>query len=170
MQLNWRIAMTFEVLADAEAAAAQSCCDHRPGCSSGGRRSRAIHHGGQRRPYSMGHAARPGERRRAVGQACTFSRSMSVSLPTAIPTATSPTCMRACSTHAPISREQIHAMPVEMPDLEAAAKQYARTLTGHCGRPGCARSRASRSRSRRPHGLAGAGRSGAQYHRFRRWA
>src|ERR1035437_5565313 len=27
--------------------------------------------------------------------------------------------------HAPITREQIHAMPVEMPDLEAAVKQYA---------------------------------------------
>ena len=37
--------------------------------------------------------------------------------------------------HAPISREQIHAMPVEMPDLEAAAKQYARTLTGIAGSP-----------------------------------
>ena len=37
--------------------------------------------------------------------------------------------------HAPISREQIHAMPVEMPDLEAAAKQYSRTLTGIAGIP-----------------------------------
>jgi 6-phosphogluconolactonase len=37
--------------------------------------------------------------------------------------------------HAPISRDQIHAMPVEMPDLEAAATQYARTLTGIAGAP-----------------------------------
>lgn len=37
--------------------------------------------------------------------------------------------------HAPISREQIHAMPVEMPDIEGAAKQYARTLNGIAGIP-----------------------------------
>ena len=37
--------------------------------------------------------------------------------------------------HAPISLEQIHAMPVEMPDLEVAAKQYGRTLTGIAGAP-----------------------------------
>jgi 6-phosphogluconolactonase len=37
--------------------------------------------------------------------------------------------------NAPISREQIHAMPVEMPDLEAAVRQYARTLTGIAGIP-----------------------------------
>ncbi len=29
--------------------------------------------------------------------------------------------------HAPLPPEQIHAMPVEMPDSEAAAKQYAQT-------------------------------------------
>jgi 6-phosphogluconolactonase len=37
--------------------------------------------------------------------------------------------------HAPISREQIHAMPVELPDLEAAAKQYAQTLREITGTP-----------------------------------
>ena len=37
--------------------------------------------------------------------------------------------------HAPISREQIHAMPVEMPDIEVAAKQYVRTLNGIAGVP-----------------------------------
>ena len=37
--------------------------------------------------------------------------------------------------NAPISREQIHAMPVDMPDLEAAVKQYVRTLTGIAGAP-----------------------------------
>jgi 6-phosphogluconolactonase len=38
-------------------------------------------------------------------------------------------------THAPISREQIHAMPVELPDLEVAAKQYAQTLSDITGSP-----------------------------------
>jgi 6-phosphogluconolactonase len=38
-------------------------------------------------------------------------------------------------THAPIRAEQIHAMPVESPDLEAAAKQYALTLGEIAGWP-----------------------------------
>lgn len=37
--------------------------------------------------------------------------------------------------HAPISREQIHAMPVELRDLESAAKQYAQTLREVTGSP-----------------------------------
>ena len=36
-------------------------------------------------------------------------------------------------THAPITREQIHAMPVNLPDLDAAAKQYGVTLQGVLG-------------------------------------
>jgi 6-phosphogluconolactonase len=37
--------------------------------------------------------------------------------------------------HAPIQREQIHAMPVTMPDLDAAAKQYSATLRDVLGTP-----------------------------------
>jgi 6-phosphogluconolactonase len=37
--------------------------------------------------------------------------------------------------HAPLPPAQIHAMPVESPDLEAAAKEYARTLEGIAGAP-----------------------------------
>ena len=37
--------------------------------------------------------------------------------------------------HAPIPEGQIHAMPVENPDLDAAAAAYARTLESLCGRP-----------------------------------
>lgn len=37
--------------------------------------------------------------------------------------------------HAPLPPEQIHAMPVEAPDLDAAAAQYARTLEELAGRP-----------------------------------
>ena len=36
---------------------------------------------------------------------------------------------------APIKREQIHAMPVTLPDLDAAAKQYAATLRQVLGTP-----------------------------------
>ena len=34
---------------------------------------------------------------------------------------------------APIAREQVHLMPVEAPDLAAAAGRYAETLAGHRG-------------------------------------
>lgn len=37
--------------------------------------------------------------------------------------------------HAPLPPQQIYAMPVESPDLEAAAKQYARTLAQVAGSP-----------------------------------
>jgi 6-phosphogluconolactonase len=37
--------------------------------------------------------------------------------------------------HAPIKREQIHAMPVSLPDLDAAAKQYSATLRDVLGTP-----------------------------------
>jgi 6-phosphogluconolactonase len=37
--------------------------------------------------------------------------------------------------HAPIPPEQIYAMPVELPDLELAAKQYAATLARIAGSP-----------------------------------
>ena len=37
--------------------------------------------------------------------------------------------------HAPLRPEQIHAMPVESPDLEAAAKNYAETLCEFAGSP-----------------------------------
>ena len=37
--------------------------------------------------------------------------------------------------HAPLRREQIHAMPVEAADLEAAAERYAKTLKEIAGSP-----------------------------------
>jgi len=37
--------------------------------------------------------------------------------------------------HAPLRPGQVHPMPVEQPDLEAAAAEYARTLSGICGAP-----------------------------------
>jgi len=37
--------------------------------------------------------------------------------------------------HAPLKPEQIHAMPVEQPDLQAAAKAYAQTLHEFAGTP-----------------------------------
>ena len=72
--------------------------------------------------------------------------------------------------HAPLRPEQIHAMPVEAPDLEAAAKRYALTLQDDRRLAAGARSRPSGPRPGRPHRLAGARRSGARRHRCRRRA
>ena len=69
--------------------------------------------------------------------------------------------------HAPLRPEQILAMPVEWPDLDAAAKGYARDSTKNCRHAAGARSRPSRSWTRRPHCLTGARRSGAQCYRLR---
>jgi 6-phosphogluconolactonase len=43
--------------------------------------------------------------------------------------------MESLLEHAPISRQQIHAMPVENPDLAAAADHYARALGAIAGTP-----------------------------------
>jgi 6-phosphogluconolactonase len=63
--------------------------------------------------------------------------------------------------HCPLRPEQVHEMSVESGDLEAASRRYAATLEEILRRPRRARSRASRSRPRRPHCVAGARRSGA---------
>ena len=64
--------------------------------------------------------------------------------------------------HCPLRPEQIHAMPVESADLEAASGEYAATLQRDCRRSRGARSRPSGPRARRPHRVAGAGGSGAR--------
>ena len=48
---------------------------------------------------------------------------------------TSPTCAKACSSMRRCGPEQIHAMPVESSDLDAAAKRYAMTLQEIAGSP-----------------------------------
>ena len=58
--------------------------------------------------------------------------------------------------HVPLRSEQIHAMPVEAADLEAACAQYAATLRASRRIPAGARPRPPRPRSRRPHCVTGA--------------
>ena len=47
--------------------------------------------------------------------------------------------------HCPLRPEQVHAMPVESADLEAASRRYAATLEDICGAPSCSISRISAS-------------------------
>ncbi len=64
--------------------------------------------------------------------------------------------------HAPLPPQQIYAMPVELPDLEAAAKQYARTLEQVAGSPPVLDLAHLGHGTRRSYRLAGARRSGPQ--------
>ena len=70
----------------------------------------------------------------------------------------------------PLRAGQIHAMPVEAADLEAAAARYALTLARGRRLAAGARPRAPRARARRPHRLAGSRRSGPRRHRRGRGA
>ncbi len=45
------------------------------------------------------------------------------------------THIRASLEHAPLRLDQVHAMPVELPELEGAAAQYEQTLQEFCGSP-----------------------------------
>ena len=64
----------------------------------------------------------------------------------------------------------VHAMPVEATDLDAAAARYAQHAGDHRGHAAGARPRAPRARARRPHRLARARRSGARRGASRRRA
>jgi 6-phosphogluconolactonase len=126
--------MTFEVLADAEAAAARAAAiiaqDARVAVAARGRFTMAISGGhtpwvmlralaNQEVPWASVHVFQVDERVAPAGDPDRNLTHLHESL----------------LEHAPISREQIHAMPVELPDLEAAAKQYAQTLREVAGTP-----------------------------------
>ena len=104
------------------------------------------------------------------GRARTSSRSTSASRPRAIRTATSRTSPRACCRASPLPPGQLArdagrgAGPARRP---RATRAELRARRRHAAG---ARSRASRPRARRPHGVAGSRRSGARGHRRRRRA
>ncbi len=70
--------------------------------------------------------------------------------------------------HAPLPEEQIHAMPVESTNLEAAAARYAETLEEIGGSPPVLEPRPLGPRARRSHRFPGARGSGAGGRRPRR--
>ena len=62
--------------------------------------------------------------------------------------------------HAPLPHDNVHAMPVEAAELDRAAEQYARTLWDVVGFPPVLDLNSSRPRTRWPHRVVGAWRSG----------
>ena len=68
--------------------------------------------------------------------------------------------------HAPLRRERIYAMPVEVTGTRKRGRTVYRYSPGDRRITARARPCPSRSRSRRPHRLACTGRSGSERHRF----
>ena len=67
--------------------------------------------------------------------------------------------------HSPLRSDRIHAMPVELSDLHAAAASYAKTLQDIAGSPPVLDLVHLVSRTRWPHGLFSAWRSGTERYR-----
>ena len=104
------------------------------------------------------------------GPACMSSRWTSAWRRRDDPTETSLTSAESLLAHCPLRPEQVHAMPVDTADLEAASRQYAADASADRRLAAGARPRPSRPRARRPHRVAGAGRSGARRDRCGRRA
>jgi 6-phosphogluconolactonase len=126
--------MTFEVLADADAAASRAAAiiaeDARAAVAARGRFIMAVSGGHtpwimlralakENVPWAGVHVFQVDERVAPAGDPDRNLTHLHESL----------------LENAPISREQIHAMPVEMPDLDEAVRQYERTLSGIAGIP-----------------------------------
>ena len=99
-----------------------------------GRRARPVHRGRQRRPHALAHAACPG------GEDVPWDNVHVVQVDERVAPAGDPdrnlTHLReSLLEHAPLRPEQIHAMPVESPDLEAAATRYAHDSGEIAGSP-----------------------------------
>ena len=126
--------MTFEVAADAETAAARAASiiaqDARVAVAARGRFTMAVSGGhtpwvmlralaNEEVPWANLHVFQVDERVAPAGDPDRNLTHLHESL----------------LSHAPISRDQIHAMPVELPDLYAAANKYAQTLRVVAGTP-----------------------------------
>jgi len=126
--------MTFEVLADAEAAAARAAAiiaqDARVAVAARGRFTMAV--SGGHTPWVMLSALANEEVPWANVHVFQVDERVA---PDGDPDRNLTHLHESLLTHAPISRDQIHAMPVELTDLEAAAKQYAQTLRDITGTP-----------------------------------
>jgi 6-phosphogluconolactonase len=126
--------MTFEVLADAEAAAARAAAiiaqDARVAVAARGRFTMAV--SGGHTPWVMLSALANEEVPWANVHVFQVDERVA---PDGDPDRNLTHLHESLLTHAPISRDQIHAMPVELPDLEAAAGQYAHTLRDITGTP-----------------------------------
>jgi 6-phosphogluconolactonase len=126
--------MTIEVLADAEAAASRAAAiiaqDARAAVAARGRFIMAV--SGGHTPWIMLRALAKEDVPRAGVHIFQVDERVA---PDGDPDRNLTHLHASLLENAPITREQIHAMPVDMPDLEVAARQYARTLNGIAGIP-----------------------------------
>jgi len=126
--------MTLEVLADpqatAERAAAIIAADARAAAGARGKFSMAV--SGGHTPWVMLRALANQDVPWATVQVFQVDERVA---PDGDPNRNLTHLYESLLVHAPITREQIHAMPVNLPDLDASAKEYAATLEKLLGRP-----------------------------------
>lgn len=126
--------MTLEVLADAQTAAARAAAmiaeDARAAVAARGKFAMAV--SGGHTPWVMLRALANEDVSWAAMEIFQVDERIA---PDGDPDRNLTHLLQSLLEHAPISREQIHAMPVEMADLDAAAKQYAETLQEVMGSP-----------------------------------
>ena len=127
--------MKIEVFADADSvareAAAIIAAEARAAVAARGRFVVAV--SGGHTPWIMLRAL--AERRCPVGRVCMSCQVDERVAPAGHPDRNLTHLRESLLEHAPLRPEQIHAMPVESPDLEAAATQYALTLREIAGSP-----------------------------------
>lgn len=126
--------MTFEVVADAEVAAARAAAiiaqDARVAVAARGRFTMAV--SGGHTPWVMLRALANEEVPWANVHVFQVDERVA---PAGDPDRNLTHLYESLLSHAPISREQIHPMPVELPDLYAAADHYAQALRGIAATP-----------------------------------
>ena len=126
--------MTFEVLADAQATAERAAQiiaeDARAAVAARGRFSMAV--SGGHTPWIMLRALANQDVPWASVEVFQIDERIA---PAGDPDRNLTHLQESLLSHAPISSQQIHAMPVELPDAEAAAAQYAEVLQQITGTP-----------------------------------
>ena len=157
-----RAAMQIEILPDADAVATRAAQFIAAAGARGGRGARPLHVRGERRPHAVADAARARGARTCRGPSVHLFQVDERVAPRGDPDRNLTHIRESLLAHVALPAANVHAMPVEATDLAAAAAQLragARDVRRHAAG---ARSRASGPRPRRPHGVAGAGRSGAR--------
>jgi hypothetical protein len=128
--------MKFNSFDDADAVARAAAAAIAAEARAGGRRARALSHGCQWGPHSLDHAAGPGARRGALEERRSRAGGRTVA-PPGHPDRNLVHLHDSLLQHTPLRAEQVHAMPVEWPDLDAAATEYARCCARSPARIGC---------------------------------
>ena len=169
IDLDWRSRMKLEVFDDADSVARSGCGDNCRRCSCGDRCPWPLCPGRQRRPHSRGSCCGRWQRKISPGRVCMIYQVDERVAPAGDPDRNLTHLRESLLQHAPLRREQIHAMPVESTDLRGRSHSVRLGSSGDRRITASARPRPPRSWARRPYRLAGAWRCCARCHRSKTW-